>query len=65
MCRPRCMCNDTDATRDEIDQALEENFPGYLAGFNQPLIFDSPNQLKPKRKGGDHYGLHTRTILQR
>ena len=25
-----------DATREEIDQALEEDFPGYLASFNQP-----------------------------
>lgn len=35
MCRPCFMCNDTDATQDEIDQALEEDFPGYLASFNQ------------------------------
>jgi hypothetical protein len=33
MCRPCYMCNDTDATQDEIDQALEEDFPGYLASF--------------------------------
>jgi len=36
MCRPCYMCNDTDATQDEIDQALEEDFPGYLANFKQP-----------------------------
>jgi len=35
MCRPCYMCNDTDATQEEIDQALEEDFPGYLASFNQ------------------------------
>jgi hypothetical protein len=35
MCRPCFMCNDTEATQDEIDQALEEDFPGYLASFNQ------------------------------
>jgi len=29
------MCNDTEATEEEIDQALEEDFPGYLASFNQ------------------------------
>jgi hypothetical protein len=36
MCRPCYMRNDTDATQEEIDQALEEDFPGYLASFNQP-----------------------------
>jgi hypothetical protein len=36
MCRPCYMCNDTDATQAEIDQALEEDFPGYFASFNQP-----------------------------
>ncbi len=35
MCRPSYMCNDTEATQEEIDQALEEDFPGYLASFNQ------------------------------
>jgi formylmethanofuran dehydrogenase subunit E len=35
MCRPCYMLNDTDATQDEIDQALEEDFPGYLASFKQ------------------------------
>ena len=35
-CRPCYMCNDTGATRAEIDQALDEDFPGYLASFNQP-----------------------------
>jgi len=34
MCRPCCMRNDTDATQAEIDQAIEEDFPGYLASFN-------------------------------
>jgi len=33
LCRPCCMCNDTDATQDEIDQALEGDFPGYLTSF--------------------------------
>jgi hypothetical protein len=33
MCRPCYMLNDTDATQEEIDQALEEDFPGYLACF--------------------------------
>ena len=36
MCRPCYMCNDTEATLEEIDQDLEEDFPGYLASFNQP-----------------------------
>ena len=35
MCRPCYMCNDTEATQEEIDQALEEDFPGYLASFNE------------------------------
>jgi hypothetical protein len=35
MCRPCYMCNDTEATQEEIDQALEEDFPGYLASFKQ------------------------------
>ena len=35
MCRPCYMCNDTDSTQDEIDQVLEEDFPGYLVSFNQ------------------------------
>jgi len=35
MCRPCYMCNDTDATQDEIDQAIEEEFPGYFASFNE------------------------------
>ena len=35
MCRPCYMCNDTDATQEEIDQALEQDFPGYLASFNE------------------------------
>jgi hypothetical protein len=33
MCRPCYMCNDTDATQEEIDQATEEEFPGYLDSF--------------------------------
>ena len=33
MCRPCYMLDDTEATQDEIDQALEEDFPGYLACF--------------------------------
>lgn len=36
MCRPCYMCNDTEATQEEIDQGLEEDFPGYRASFNQP-----------------------------
>ena len=35
MCRPCFMCNKMEATQAEIDQALEEDFPGYLASFNQ------------------------------
>ena len=35
MCRPCYMLNDTEATQEEIDQALEEDFPGYLANFKQ------------------------------
>jgi len=35
MCRPCYMCNDTEATQDEIDQAIEENLLGYLASFKQ------------------------------
>jgi hypothetical protein len=33
MCRPCYMYDDTEATREEIDQATEEDFPGYLASF--------------------------------
>jgi hypothetical protein len=33
MCRPCYMYNDTEATQEEIDQALEEDFPGYLDSF--------------------------------
>jgi len=39
MCRPCYMLNDTEATQDEIDQALEEDFPGYLASFNEDQTF--------------------------
>ncbi|MBN2059924.1 MAG: hypothetical protein JW882_05845 [Deltaproteobacteria bacterium] len=35
MCRPCYMCNDTDATQEEIDRAIEKDFPGHLACFNQ------------------------------
>jgi formylmethanofuran dehydrogenase subunit E len=35
MCRPCYLCNDTDATQEEIDQAIEEDFPGYLASFKR------------------------------
>jgi hypothetical protein len=35
MCRPCYMCNDTDATQEEIDQAIEEDFPGYFASFKR------------------------------
>jgi hypothetical protein len=35
MCRPCYMCNDTDATQEERDQALQEDFPGYLASFKR------------------------------
>ena len=35
MCRPCFMCNDTDATQAEIDQAIEEDFPGYFASFKR------------------------------
>jgi formylmethanofuran dehydrogenase subunit E len=34
VCRPCYMCNDTEATREEIDRATEEEFPGYLASFD-------------------------------
>jgi late competence protein required for DNA uptake (superfamily II DNA/RNA helicase) len=33
MCRPCFMLNDTEATQEEIDQAIEQDFPGYLASF--------------------------------
>ena len=36
MCRPCYMLNDTEATQEEIDLALEQDFPGYLSSFNQP-----------------------------
>jgi hypothetical protein len=36
VCRPCYMCNDTEATQDEIDRATEEDFPGYLTSFNPP-----------------------------
>ena len=36
LCRPCYMLNDTEATQEEIDQALDEDFPGYLASFSQP-----------------------------
>jgi hypothetical protein len=35
MCRPRYMLNDTEATQEEIDQALEKDFRGYLASFKR------------------------------
>jgi hypothetical protein len=41
MCRPCYLCNDTDATQAEIDQAIEEDFPGYLASFNENQTFDA------------------------
>jgi hypothetical protein len=33
VCRPCYMCNDTEATQEEIDQSLEKDFPGYLVSF--------------------------------
>jgi formylmethanofuran dehydrogenase subunit E len=36
MCRPCHMRNDTEATQEEIDQAIEQDFPGYLASLTQP-----------------------------
>jgi len=36
MCRPCDICNETNATQAEIDQALEEDFPGYLASLTHP-----------------------------
>jgi hypothetical protein len=33
ICRHCYMYNDKEATREEIDQATEEDFPGYLASF--------------------------------
>jgi hypothetical protein len=35
MCRPCYMCNDTEATQEEIDQAAEREFPGYLPVSNR------------------------------
>jgi hypothetical protein len=35
VCRSSYMCNDTNAAQEEIDQALGEDFPGYLASFKQ------------------------------
>jgi hypothetical protein len=35
MCRPCYLCNDTNATQDEIDQALAEDFSGYVASFKR------------------------------
>ena len=48
MCRPCYMCNDTDATQAEIDQALEEDFPGYLVSLRQHRPFDSTNHSRVK-----------------
>lgn len=42
------MCNDTDAIQDEIDQALEEDFPGYLASFDQACGLYALNQIKDR-----------------
>jgi hypothetical protein len=36
MCRPCHMRNETEGTQEEIDQAIEEDFPGYLASLTQP-----------------------------
>ena len=38
MCRPCYMCNDTEAIQAEIDQPLEEDFPGYLAASMMPEL---------------------------
>ena len=35
ICRPCYMCNDTEASQEEIDKVIEEDFPGYLTCFNQ------------------------------
>ena len=53
MCRPCYMLNDTDATQEEIDQALEEDFPGYLASFDQDQPFDAQED-QGKLKGRQH-----------
>jgi late competence protein required for DNA uptake (superfamily II DNA/RNA helicase) len=47
MCRPCYMLNDTEATQEEIDQALEEDFPGYLASFKWPEFRHSNQDEKP------------------
>ncbi len=39
MCRPCYMCNETDATQDEIERAARRDIPGYLASFQLPLRF--------------------------
>jgi hypothetical protein len=41
MCRPCYMCNDAEATQDEIDQALEEDFPWYLESFNDDQMLEA------------------------
>jgi hypothetical protein len=48
MCRPCYMCNDTETTQEEIDQALEEDFPGYLASFKQALTLGDPNEFRQR-----------------
>lgn len=53
MCRPCYMLNDTDATQEEIDQALEEDFPGYLASFKQGQSLCDQLELKFEGKGGE------------
>jgi hypothetical protein len=46
MCRPCYMCNETEATQEEIDQALEEEFPGYLASFEHRSALDGSDVFK-------------------
>jgi hypothetical protein len=40
------MCNETEATQEEIDQALEEEFPGYLASFEHRSALDGSDVFK-------------------
>ena len=51
MCRPCYMCNDTEATQEEIDQALEEDFPGYLASFNEDQTVDAQENSAKSKDG--------------
>jgi len=47
MCRPCFMCNETEATHDEIDRAARRDIPGYLASFQLSLRFRLYTSSKP------------------